>query len=66
MLENNIESINVIDQLSLTSRNFNKESDITNNEKVAGIAKIKINLEFAIPSLKITNQKIEVILFAGG
>tara|TARA_Y100000592_G_scaffold61653_1_gene96341 strand:- start:141 stop:701 length:561 start_codon:yes stop_codon:yes gene_type:complete len=63
--EVDIETIKVLDQLSFTNKNFLKERENIKDEK-DGLAKIKILLEFSIPLLKITNQKIEVVMYSGG
>jgi phage baseplate assembly protein W len=64
--EETIESVKVLDHLSFTNKAFKRESDIVDSKEPNQLAKIKILLEFSIPQLKLTNQKVEVTIFAGG
>jgi phage baseplate assembly protein W len=64
--EESIETIKVLDQLSFTNKTFIKERENINTHENNGLAKVKVLLEFSIPLLKITNQKVEVTIFAGG
>ena len=61
-----IEAKNSLDHITMHTRNFITK-DATSGKNVAnGLAKVIIFLTFAIPSLKLTNQKIETTLFVGG
>lgn len=66
--EESFESLNVLDQLAFRKKNFLKEADkfssIDSSE--TSLAKVKVIVNFSIPNLKITNQKVEAIIFAGG
>ena len=63
--EANIETIKVLDQLSFTNKTFIKERENVGIDH-DGLAKVRVLMEFSIPLLKITNQKVEVTIFAGG
>ena len=67
LLEGKIQNKMARDQLHYYNKGFkNKDRKISEYKSGESIAKIKIMVEFAIPSLNITNQKVEAILFAGG
>lgn len=67
LLEGKIQNKKALDQLHFYNKQFdNKDRKINEYRAGESIAKIKIVVEFAIPSLNIKNQKVEAILFAGG
>ena len=67
LLEGKIQNKKALDQLHFYNKQFdNKDRKINEYSAGESIAKIKIIVEFAIPSLNIKNQKVEAILFAGG
>lgn len=55
-----------LDQTTYHNKRFKIESSSKNKNNPSGIAKIIILMTFSIPSLQITNQKIETTIFAGG
>lgn len=55
-----------LEQLTFHKRNFiSKDPNVAENNP-SGIGKVVILMTFAIPAIKITNQKIEVTIFVGG
>ena len=61
-----VESNRVLEQTTFHTKNFTTKNKAENRNNPSGIAKIIILLTFAIPSLKITNQKIETTIYVGG
>ena len=61
-----IEPKKTLEQTTVHTRNFIFEKTSNNKNNPSGIGKIIIMMTFAIPTLKITNQKIETTIFMGG
>lgn len=60
-----IETKKTLEQTTFHQRNFITKEN-TQDENTPGIAKIIVLMTFAIPTLKITNQKIETTIHVGG
>lgn len=60
------ESKKTLEQTTLHTRNFTTKDASLHKYNPSGIAKIVILMTFAIPDIKITNQRIETTIFVGG